>query len=504
MLPKITFGLDIVGGNQLTIAVDVKDVVQDFYHNTQNTLLSICGDFNADCSVVDNNSFSFVVNVARRVSVLNNQQPGNVSVKEFKKHFLRSLRGALVLHDVSVVNKDNNAFVLRLTLSNDMLNKMLADITDKAIAVLKSRVDGVGVKEVSVQRYGKDKIVILVPQGVDINRIKQVVKTTAKLSFHLMDKTHVFVQKPNQIMRGHVILNSYHGGHNVIPHGDLFYMVEKNVAMGGEYISEVHPGSDGINNVINFRLNSAGTKKFADITKNNIGRLLAIALDDQVLMAPMINVPIVGGSGSITGHFTYQEAQDLSVLLRSGSLPAKISIVNERFIGSIFDKNVLTSACVATIIGLIGVAVLMVLRYRVLGGICVLVLMLNILFTVTIIAVCGFTITLPGMAGLVLMVGMASDANILIYEKMRELKQRRVNDVTTLIKHGFQQAFGTILDANLTTVIAGIALFGFGSSFIKGFSITLICGVVCSVFVATKITKMLVEWIYVQKKMANI
>jgi preprotein translocase subunit SecD len=246
-------------------------------------------------------------------------------------------------------------------------------------------------------------------------------------------------------------------------------------------------------------MNSSGAKKFSEITKNNIGRLLAVVLDDRVLMAPMINMQIVGGNGSITGQFSVQEVQDLSILLRSGSLPAKISIINERSLSSVFDGNMLSKAAISAVVSLFVVAVILNLRYRVLGMIAVLVLLLNLLFIIMIISVFGFTLTLPGIAGLILTLGMATDANILIYERIKELKKQGINDTRTIIKNSFSKSFNTILDSNITTILAGITLFSFGGSFIKGFSVTLIIGILCSLFTAVKITKIIIERVYCKR-----
>ena len=302
-------------------------------------------------------------------------------------------------------------------------------------------------------------------------------------------------------MKDHVILPSYKA---MGADSGLMYMVESKPALNGDCISDVRPVIDGISNSINFRMNSVGAKKFAEITKNNIGRLLAIVLDGKVLMAPIINMQIVGGGGSITGHFSSQEVQDLSVLLRSGSLPTEISIVSERMLGSIFEQNTFSSAGVVVLLCLLLVVFLMVLRYRGFGLIVPIALLLNLVFTMTIVSVFSFTLTLPGIAGLVLMLGMATDANILIYEKMKELKRQNIEDPKTIIKNSFSNAFKTILDSNITTMVAGIALFSFGGSFIKGFSITLIFGILCSMFTSVNITKMIIDNVYSRRKVIII
>ena len=501
--PKINFGIDIVGGNQLTVSIDVSGAMQDAINNNQEFLLHYCEDKKFKCNFSQNKDGNFLVTVTKQ-SLLEHtglQKQISKDAYEFKKEqkqFVKELRSYIdVMYDIDVVKSDEKSFIIRANINQKGFKKMLSDITDKTILILKNRIDGVGVNEIAVQRYGSDKIVILVPRGVDISRIKNIINTTAKLDFYLMDSTHIFSKLPEKIMKDHIILPSYT---TATRKSDVVYMVENKPALNGDCISNVQPVIDGISNSINFRMNSSGAKKFSEITKNNIGRLLAIVLDGKVLMAPIINTQIVGGGGSITGHFSSQEVKDLSVLLRSGSLPAKISIISERLLGSMFDKNVFSFAGIVVLLCLVVVVFFMVSRYRGLGLIVPVSLLLNFIFTITIISVFNFTLTLPGIAGLVLMLGMATDANILIYEKMKELKRQNIEDPKTIIKNSFSKAFKTILDSNITTIIAGIALFSFGGSFIKGFSITLVFGILCSMFTSVNITKMIIDKVYSKRK----
>ena len=512
--PKLNFGIDIAGGKQLTAMIDVSDVIFDLKNSNYDFLKNHCRDNNFNCDI-DVGDDRFIIKVRKNVTKnnitndnlvggffkkkdenkVNNKREQAKQLKQVKKQFINEIRNILNMYYVEVVENNNNNLIISAKISNDNIEKVISDATDKAIVILKNRIDGIGVKEISIQRYGSDKIVILVPNGVDVERIKNIIHATAKLNFHLMDRTHIFSQKPKQLMKNHILLPSYKPENGV----NIFYMVEKNYALKGDCILNAQPNIDGISNSINFRMNSIGAKKFAEITKNNIGRLLAIVLDGYVIMAPMINTQIVGGNGSITGQFSVQEVQDLSILLRSGSLPAKISIINERSLNSVFDSNMLSKVAISATISLFVVAVILYLRYSVLGMIAVLVLLLNLLFIITIISVFGFTLTLPGIAGLILTLGMATDANILIYEKIKELKKHGINDTRTIIKNSFSKSFSTILDSNVTTILAGIALFSFGGSFIKGFSVTLIIGILCSLFTAVKITKIIIERVYCKK-----
>ena len=495
-LPKITFGIDIVGGHQLTVAIDTSGIIEEQKNNNREYIYEYCKEKQVECKVEQQNN-----DILLTVSKQKENKQNDKKAKENKKQFIRQLRQIFYNYDVEFINGgDLNNFSISIKTNTKTIEKIIADATDKAITVLKNRIDGVGVKEIAVQRYGQDKIVILIPSGVNVEGVKSIINTTAKLNFHLMDGIHIFNYKPKEFSNKRLLLPSYKDGEKQT----LYYLVEKKPSLGGDCMANVQPSIDGFNNAINFRLNSKGTKKFAEITKNNIGRLLAIVLDDKVLMAPKINTPIIGGSGSITGNFTIDEVQKLSVLLKSGSLPAKITIINEKQLGSIFDKQVLSSAFIAVLICMTCVLLVMVARYRHFGCIAFIALILNFLFTFSILSLFGFTLTLPGIAGFVLMLGMAIDANILIYEKMKDLKRQGVNMPDTLIKNSCSKAIGTILDSNITTMIAGIALFSFGGSFIKGFSITLIFGLLCSIFTSVNITRMIIEEIYKNRKTISI
>ncbi|MBM3520374.1 MAG: protein translocase subunit SecD, partial [Alphaproteobacteria bacterium] len=245
--------------------------------------------------------------------------------------------------------------------------------------------------------------------------------------------------------------------------------------------------------VVTFRFNTRGAERFARLTRENVGKPFAIILDDVVVSAPRINEPILGGSGQISGNFSTEETSDLAVVLRSGALPAKLTIVEERTVGPSLGSDSIRAGLIASVIGLAGVVAFMMLVYGIFGIFANLALFANLLMLMALMSVFGFTLTLPGIAGIVLTMGMAVDSNVLVYERIRE-EWRNGRTALNAIETGFRAALATILDANITTLIAGAVLFGIGSGPVRGFAITLSIGILTTVFTAFTLTKLIVSW----------
>ena len=287
---------------------------------------------------------------------------------------------------------------------------------------------------------------------------------------------------------------------------ELKYLLEKKSRVGGENLIDANASFDPTEgHAVSFRFDTTGAQKFGKATSENIGKRFAVVLDGVVITAPVINSAITGGSGIITGNFTSQEAADLAVLLRAGALPAPLEIVEERSVGPGLGADSIAAGKIASIIGMILVCIFMILIYGSFGVIANISLIANLFIIVSLLGTIGATLTLPGIAGIVLTIGMAVDANVLIFERIKEesVKNKKIYET---IKKGFDRALSTILDANITTLIASLLLFVFGSGPIKGFSITLSLGVIASMFTALMLTNLLVHFYvsFTSKKEINL
>ena len=274
-------------------------------------------------------------------------------------------------------------------------------------------------------------------------------------------------------------------------------MIQRRVAVGGDRLVDAQPSFDSRTNepVVSFRFDTAGGKRFADITRKNVNKPFAIVLDGKVVSAPVIREPILGGSGQISGGFTTQEANDLALLLRAGALPAPLTILEERTVGPGLGADSIAAGKVASLIGLLLVIIFMVVVYGLFGIFANVALLVNMMLIVAVLSTLQATLTLPGIAGIVLTIGMAVDANVLVFERIRE-EVRGGRTPISAIDAGYSRAISTIIDANLTTLIAAIILFQFGSGPIKGFAVTLMIGIITSLFTAIMLTRLMVaSWI---------
>ena len=356
----------------------------------------------------------------------------------------------------------------------------------QALEIVRRRIDEVGTREPTIQRQGADRILIQVPGIGSASELKEIIGTTAQLTFNPV------------VGRGNDADARAGVGNKVIPSLDeegVFYTVEAAPVVTGEELVDAQPSFDQNGRpAVTFRFNTSGARKFGDYTAENIGSPFAIVLDDEVVSAPVIQAHIPGGSGIITGNFTIEESTNLAILLRAGALPAGLEFLEERTIGPELGQDSIDAGKIATIVAFVAVLVFMTLSYGLFGIFANLALMLNVALIFGALSLIGGTLTLPGIAGIVLTVGMAVDANVLVFERIREeLKAGR--GPARAIDEGYSKALSAILDANVTTFITAVILFAMGSGPVRGFAITLGLGIMTSVFTAIFVTRvMIVMW----------
>ncbi len=375
----------------------------------------------------------------------------------------------------------------------------LADRMTKAVEqsleIIRQRVDQVGVAEPLIQRVGSDRILVQLPGLQDPTRLRQLLGSTAQMSFHMVDPA----TDPNTTTppRGVEILPGQNDGRK--------YAVEQRVAISGERLADAKAGFDQRTNepIVSFTFDSLGARQFADITRDNVGRPFAIVLDGKVLTAPVIREPIIGGQGQISGNFTAQEATVLSALLRSGALPAPLTIIEERSVGPNLGSDSIQMGLYTGGAGLLAVVIMMVVLYGAWGWIANFGLVLHTIFTIGVLGLLGSTLTLPGIAGIILGIGMAVDANILINARIREETAAGAGAMKAL-DLGFNKAFATIVDGNVTTLVGTILLFMFGTGPVRGFAITMMIGIVISMFTSITVVRMMMHEVVSRRKMKKI
>jgi protein-export membrane protein SecD len=381
--------------------------------------------------------------------------------------------------------------LITLSLTEQGLDARVRSAVAQSIEVVRRRIDQLGTTEPSIQREGDDRILVQVPGLEDPQRLKDLLQQTARLTFHLVcdDMTAEQALQTRPPVGCEVLYST-----DDPPQPTL---VQRRAMITGDELVDAQPGFNQQTQepIVSFRFDTAGARKFAIITEQNVNKPFAIVLDKDVVSAPVIREPIRGGSGQISGNFTPQTANDLAILLRAGALPADLTIVEERTVGPGLGQDSVEAGEIAGIVGAVAVLVFMTLAYGLFGIFANIALIVNIVLIIGILSLLGATLTLPGIAGIVLTVGMAVDSNVLIYERIRE-EARQGRSAIPAIDAGFREALRTILDANITTFIAAVILFFLGSGPIQGFAVTLAIGIITTVFTAFTFTRLLVAlWV---------
>lgn len=396
---------------------------------------------------------------------------------------------------------------LMLQVEKSGLKKETAkDVTDRALEVIRNRIDALGVAEPLIQKAGEDRILIQLPGVKDPERAIEIIGRTALLEFKLVNDDQGLLDKAlsGEVPDGYEVAYLVQKDERGISREGSPLLLEKKVELTGSGLKDAYVGIDN-NGLPEVRLefNRKGAGRFAKITGANIEKRLAIVLDGKVFSAPVIRDRIPGGKAQISGRFTMQEAKDLAIVLRAGALPAKLSIIQKRIVGPSLGRESIKKGTTSAILGAILVVLFMVIYYAASGMIANFALFINILIILAVLAFFKATLTLPGIAGIALTIGMAVDANVLIFERIREeLKIRKM--IRSSIDAGYEKALVTIVDSNLTTVIAGFVLFLFGTGPIKGFGLTLTIGILANIFTAVFVTKLIFDLICSRYKMKRM
>ncbi|PSJ63595.1 protein translocase subunit SecD [Pseudaminobacter soli (ex Li et al. 2025)] len=392
--------------------------------------------------------------------------------------------------DIDVASTDKQ---IKLTLTEAGIRDRVDAAIQQSLEIVRQRVDQVGVAEPTIQRVGSDRILVQLPGLQDPTRLRQLLGSTAKMEFHMVAN----VQPGEPLPPGVTMLPDAKTQQQ--------YPIEDRVALSGERLTDARAGFDQRTQepIVSFRFDSVGARQFAEITQANVGRPFAIVLDGKVLSAPTIREPITGGSGQISGSFTVEDTTVLSALLRAGALPAPLTVIEERTVGPDLGGDVIRMGLYTGIAGFVAVVIFMVALYGSWGMIANFGLLLHLILTIGVLAIMGATLTLPGIAGIILGIGFGVDANILINERIREESKKGLSAFAAL-DHGFKRAFSTIVDANVTSLIVTALLFMFGSGPIRGFAITMIIGTCLSMFTAVAIVKVIMTEVVRRRKMKTI
>ncbi len=492
---QINLGLDLQGGAHLLYEMDEKELVQDW-------LKDVRGDVRDS---LRKERIGYTGGLP--ISIANRSVTVRLRSEADADKALRVLRdvsepiGGNVFTSVTgtvgqTLDVTRDGGVITLTLTEQGLIQRISSAIESSIETVRRRIDAFGTTEPTIQRQGRDRILVQVPGVKDVSRLKALVGETGKLEFKLVDPTITARQaeETGRVPAGSEIVASDDGYVDA-------YVLKSRAMVTGENLVDAQPAFDQRTNepIVTFRFDSAGGRRFGRVTQENVGRPFAIILDAKVISAPVIREPILGGTGQISGNFTVQEANDLAVLLRSGALPAKLTIIEERTVGASLGADSIAAGRIAALIGLTAVVGFILISYGLFGVFANLALAVNIALIMGALSLVQATLTLPGIAGIVLTIGMAVDANVLIFERIRE-EARAGKSVIASIDSGYSRALGTILDANITTFIAALVLFWLGSGPIRGFAVTLSIGIITSVFTAFTVTRLMVsQWVRMRR-----
>jgi preprotein translocase subunit SecD len=477
----VNLGLELRGGSHLQLEVDLRSVLKEQLQNTLDEVRAILRKEQIGYSGLSINQQQLTVNFTLR------NVAGDSGLPEKVSKLLKRIDPQAKL----VITPEGQG---TLTLSHEAIEQRNRAVVEQSIEVVRRRIDETGTKEPLIQRQGNDRIIVQLPGVEDPAEVKRLIGRTAKLTFRMVDEEAGQVsQSENGVPRtsappGSEILKKEEKNEQT-----RYVIVKKQVGINGDNLVDAQATfeRDGGTPAVSFKFNAAGARKLAELSANNIGRRFAIVLDDKVISDPFFRGVIPAGEGIISGSFTTQETHELALLLRAGALPAPLNVIEERTVGPSLGADSIRDGQLATVLAFVFVAVFMILNYSLFGIFAEVALACNLIFLFAALSLLQATLTLPGIAGIALTIGMAVDANVLIYERIKEELRNGLRPIAA-IEAGYSRAITTIIDSNLTTLIGAAVLFEFGTGPIRGFAVTLALGIVISLFTSISLTRLIV------------
>ncbi|WP_455475193.1 protein translocase subunit SecD [Bartonella sp. B17] len=474
---RVTLGLDLQGGSSLLLEIDTKASKRDQLHtvlgNVRNTLRE---------KQIRTSSVRIIEDSV--VAIISDPTQSEKAISALKTLITPVYSSFGATNNNIVISAQNET--IRITLTEESIKDRVNNALEQSLEIIRRRIDQIGVAEPAIQKVGTNRIMVQLPGLQDPKQLRDLLGTTAKMTFHLVPSN--------------IDINNPPIGVSILPgytDETQLYAIYDQVALDGNVLKDARAGFDPQmpgRSIISFTMDAAGSKIFADITRKNINRPFAIVLDNKVLTAPVINGVIPNGQGQITGNFDPKEASTLAALLRAGALPAPLTVIEERTVGPNLGADAIQMGLYTGMIGFILVTIFIFLLYGVWGIIANVALALHTILTFAALSLLGATLTLPGIAGIILGIGISVDANILINERIREESRKGVSAFAALDR-GFKHAFSTIVDANVTAIIATVLLFWFGTGPVRGFAVTMLLGIIISMFTNITIVRIIMIWV---------
>ena len=484
LLKKVVLGLDLEGGIHILLQIEQKEIWKE---RLEDSILALR-------AVIRENKVKLLKPPQITRLPADKQEGGQLAIVIIAKmgegQKLRQAINTLVQNfDLNLQEKTNDSF--HITLTDTAREELLSSALQHTIEILRRRIDESGTREPLIQRQGQARILVEIPGVKDPEQVKSLLGKTAKLTFHLLNERASERGAGSAVPTDSIRLPAYQLAEDGKP--TTYYVLHRRTYVSGEHLLDAQTVFEDNRPVVSFRFNATGARRFGKVTQEHVGDILAVVLDNTVVSAPRIQSAILGGSGVITGGFSVDEANELALLLRAGALPAPLEVLEERTVGPGLGRDSVEAGKRAAIIALLLVLSFMILRYKLFGCFAAIALLANLVLIFASLSIIGATLTLPGIAGIVLTTGMAVDANVLIFERIRE-ESKMQGALISNIEAGYKRAIATILDSNITTLIAAVILFVFGSGPIRGFAVTLSLGIVTSMFTAIMLTRMLIGW----------